>query len=70
MYVVRESENGVWEVVDQTDLPVFRGTKQQCEDWLDAVENRSLAKTSHGLLSRLRQRIFGPRSTIDGGDTT
>jgi hypothetical protein len=59
VYVVRQNHHGLWEVIDESDQPVFQGTKQQCEDWLDAAENSARAPQNGSLIAKLRQFFFG-----------
>ncbi len=56
MYGVRPTENGLWEVVDESGQVVCSGTKEVCEDWLDAWENRP-ENRGPGIFTSLWQRL-------------
>lgn len=37
---IKDLGGGAWAVVNDKGEQLFAGTKQDCEDWLDAWENR------------------------------
>ncbi len=67
MFEIRPLEDKNWCIVDPNDQPVFSGTYEQCEDWLDLQEaiSREAAKRP-GLIPRLlssARALFSPRTT-------
>ncbi len=54
MFEIRPLEENKWCIADPNDEPVFIGTYQQCEDWLDQQETiSSEAAKRPGLISRV-----------------
>ncbi len=54
MFEIRPLEEKKWCIADPNDEPVFIGTYQQCEDWLDQQETiSSEAAKRPGLISRI-----------------
>ena len=68
MYEVRKTDEGLWQILDEAEQPVFTGTQQQCEDWLDATENLSRAKPSPSRpLRELLRRVLAKFGRSGGG---
>lgn len=60
MHSIRHAAKNQWNVLDENDEVVFRGTLSQCEDWLDLQENRRIRyESGHNWLTRFVRRILG-----------
>lgn len=57
MYAVQHDERGIWLVYDQADEVVFQGTRGECEEWLDAQENRLRCRRPQRISRRAIRRL-------------
>lgn len=57
MYAIQYEERGTWLVYDQADEVVFRGTRGECEAWLDGQENRLRCQPRRTSRRRIRRLV-------------